>query len=291
MCCLCLLHEKIKDSTRARVLISAFDFSLFPSSATTSLFHFSARGRERGWSNDGVTAASIEITRIWLRHGNRVPPLAAVRGTEIRTAPPDHALFLFYLSSSSLRRSPIILLVYSSIVQFSQPTFQYTFLSFYCISISPCFRHLLEWQVVQIRIEWVAVRTWSLIEMKRNEGVAVSVSLRQNCILIFWWETQYKHRYLCMYKNLSSINICTHIFLMSISQRLSQLDLKIHEVSHQERLAIDEDVASINRKCNNHVKSSNLISWAKPTLLHLDIFKKSNFFTTPSGPFYLSFYY
>jgi hypothetical protein len=159
MCCLCLLREKIKDSTRARVLISAFDFSLFPSSATTSLFHFSARGRERGWSNDGVTAASIEIIRIWLRHGNRVPPLAAVRGTEIRTAPPDHALFLFYLSSSvemrstltkkkvlkaelgrsSLRRSPIILLVYSSIVQFSQPAFQYTFLSFYCISISPCF--------------------------------------------------------------------------------------------------------------------------------------------------------
>jgi hypothetical protein len=107
MCCLCLLREKIKDSTRARVLISAFDFSLFPSSATTSLFHFSARGRERGWSNDGVTAASIEIIRIWLRHGNRVPPLAAVRGTEIRTAPPDHALFLFYLSSSVEMRSTL----------------------------------------------------------------------------------------------------------------------------------------------------------------------------------------
>jgi hypothetical protein len=74
------------------------------------------------------------------------------------------------------------------------------------------------------------------------------------------------------------MNTCTHIFLMSISQRLSQLDLKIHEVDHQECLAVDRDVGSINRKCNSHVKSSNLTSWAKPTLLHLDILKKSNFF-------------
>jgi uncharacterized membrane protein len=74
------------------------------------------------------------------------------------------------------------------------------------------------------------------------------------------------------------MNTCTHIFLMSISQRLSQLNLKIHEVDHQEHPAVDRDVASINRKCNSHVKSSNLTSWAKLTLLHLDILKKSNFF-------------
>jgi hypothetical protein len=33
-----------------------------------------------------------------------------------------------------------------------------------------------------------------------------------------------------------------HSILMSISERLSRLDLKIHEVSHQERIAIDGDV-------------------------------------------------
>jgi hypothetical protein len=31
---------------------------------------------------------------------------------------------------------------------------------------------------------------------------------------------------------------------MSTSKRLSQLDLEIHEVGHQERLSIDGDVAS-----------------------------------------------
>jgi hypothetical protein len=31
---------------------------------------------------------------------------------------------------------------------------------------------------------------------------------------------------------------------MSTSERLSQLDLEIHEVSHQKRLAVDGDVTS-----------------------------------------------
>jgi hypothetical protein len=31
---------------------------------------------------------------------------------------------------------------------------------------------------------------------------------------------------------------------MSIFERLSQFDLKIHKVGHQERIAVDEDVAS-----------------------------------------------
>jgi hypothetical protein len=33
-----------------------------------------------------------------------------------------------------------------------------------------------------------------------------------------------------------------HSIIMSISERLSRLDLKIHEVSHQERIAVVRDV-------------------------------------------------
>jgi hypothetical protein len=36
----------------------------------------------------------------------------------------------------------------------------------------------------------------------------------------------------------------THPTPISISKRLSRLDLEIHEVGHQERLAIDGDVVS-----------------------------------------------
>jgi hypothetical protein len=35
-----------------------------------------------------------------------------------------------------------------------------------------------------------------------------------------------------------------HLILMSTSEKLSQLDLEIHEVGHQERLIIDRNVAS-----------------------------------------------
>jgi hypothetical protein len=35
-----------------------------------------------------------------------------------------------------------------------------------------------------------------------------------------------------------------HLILMSTSEKLSQLDLEIHEVGHQERLIIDGDVGS-----------------------------------------------
>jgi hypothetical protein len=42
------------------------------------------------------------------------------------------------------------------------------------------------------------------------------------------------------------MNIYTyaHYSYMSIFERLSRIDLEIHEVDHQERLIIDEDVAS-----------------------------------------------
>jgi hypothetical protein len=36
----------------------------------------------------------------------------------------------------------------------------------------------------------------------------------------------------------------THHTLMSIFKRLSRLDFEIYKVGHQERIAIDEDVAS-----------------------------------------------
>jgi hypothetical protein len=36
----------------------------------------------------------------------------------------------------------------------------------------------------------------------------------------------------------------THPTPMSTSKRLNQLDLEIHEVSHQERLVVDGDVVS-----------------------------------------------
>jgi hypothetical protein len=35
-----------------------------------------------------------------------------------------------------------------------------------------------------------------------------------------------------------------HSITMSTSERLNRLDLEIHEVGHQDRLAIDGDVAS-----------------------------------------------
>jgi hypothetical protein len=35
-----------------------------------------------------------------------------------------------------------------------------------------------------------------------------------------------------------------HHILMSIFERLSQFDLKIHKVGHQKRLTVDGDVAS-----------------------------------------------
>jgi hypothetical protein len=38
--------------------------------------------------------------------------------------------------------------------------------------------------------------------------------------------------------------IYTHINFMSISERLSRIDLEIHEVGHQERLAVDENIVS-----------------------------------------------
>jgi hypothetical protein len=39
-------------------------------------------------------------------------------------------------------------------------------------------------------------------------------------------------------------HIYAHPTSMSTSERLSRLDLEIHEVDHQEHLAIDGDVAS-----------------------------------------------
>jgi hypothetical protein len=46
---------------------------------------------------------------------------------------------------------------------------------------------------------------------------------------------------------------------MNTSERLSRLDLKIHEVGHKERLAVDETSSPtekiISYKYNTHVKS------------------------------------
>jgi hypothetical protein len=39
-------------------------------------------------------------------------------------------------------------------------------------------------------------------------------------------------------------NTYVHPIPMSTSERLSRLDLKIHEVGHQERLAVDGDIVS-----------------------------------------------
>jgi hypothetical protein len=36
--------------------------------------------------------------------------------------------------------------------------------------------------------------------------------------------------------------IRAHLISMSNSEKLSRLDLKIHEVDHEERFAVDEDV-------------------------------------------------
>jgi hypothetical protein len=51
----------------------------------------------------------------------------------------------------------------------------------------------------------------------------------------------------------------TYHTLMSTSETLSRLDLKIYEVNHQEHIAVDGDVGSteriISRKYNTHIKS------------------------------------
>jgi hypothetical protein len=50
----------------------------------------------------------------------------------------------------------------------------------------------------------------------------------------------------------------THSTFMSISERLDRLDLKIHKVGHEERLAVDGTSFTteriISRKCNTHIK-------------------------------------
>jgi hypothetical protein len=53
----------------------------------------------------------------------------------------------------------------------------------------------------------------------------------------FFYEHKYMsiHHYECMY---------THCTLMNIFERLRRLDLKIHEVGNQERLAVDRKVVS-----------------------------------------------
>jgi hypothetical protein len=38
--------------------------------------------------------------------------------------------------------------------------------------------------------------------------------------------------------------ICAHPISMSTFKRLSQFDLEIHKVGHQERIAIDDDIGS-----------------------------------------------
>jgi hypothetical protein len=56
----------------------------------------------------------------------------------------------------------------------------------------------------------------------------------------------YKHRYLYTYEHSHLYEyIYTHITPMNISEKLNRLDLKIHEVDHQERLTISGDVSSL----------------------------------------------
>jgi hypothetical protein len=60
----------------------------------------------------------------------------------------------------------------------------------------------------------------------------------------FFLETQYKHRYLYTYEHYPYEHTYAHPISMSTSERLSWLDLEIHEISHQERIVVDGDVAS-----------------------------------------------
>jgi hypothetical protein len=57
-------------------------------------------------------------------------------------------------------------------------------------------------------------------------------------------ETQYKCRYLYTMSTHPYEHTHTHPTLMSTSERLSQFNLEIHEVGHQERLAVNGDVVS-----------------------------------------------
>jgi hypothetical protein len=45
-------------------------------------------------------------------------------------------------------------------------------------------------------------------------------------------------------RSLTHINTYAHSTPMSTSERVSQLDLEIHEVDHQECIAVDGDVVS-----------------------------------------------
>jgi hypothetical protein len=53
--------------------------------------------------------------------------------------------------------------------------------------------------------------------------------------------TQYKYRYIRMSTHLYKYTH-VHSTSMSTSERLTQLDLKIYEVGHQEQLAVDGDI-------------------------------------------------
>jgi hypothetical protein len=65
-----------------------------------------------------------------------------------------------------------------------------------------------------------------------------------------FFKTQYKHILLIHVQELKCYkHTPVHTTRISISDRLNRLDIEIHEVGHQERLTVDEDIAS-HRKNN-----------------------------------------
>jgi hypothetical protein len=75
------------------------------------------------------------------------------------------------------------------------------------------------------------------------------LSQTANTVLVYYRDANfllflfYKH-ILIHIRSLIYMNTHTHTTSMNIFKRLSRLHLKIHEVSYQKRLAIDEDIAS-----------------------------------------------
>jgi hypothetical protein len=61
---------------------------------------------------------------------------------------------------------------------------------------------------------------------------------------LIFLETQYRHRSSYTYEHSYYEYTHAHHTLISTSERLSRLDLEIHEVGHQECLAVDGDVTS-----------------------------------------------
>jgi hypothetical protein len=80
-----------------------------------------------------------------------------------------------------------------------------------------------------------------LVDSQGQEMPAATFFLIQSPHPFFFVEKHNKTQILITFISMNTYVHPTHI---SIYERLSRLDLKIHEVGHQERLAIDWDVTS-----------------------------------------------